>query len=122
MDFNQWFAVHAEMSELGASKYVERHPETLKAFNAALAIGEARGLERAAALCADDFEVGCEGSAWARLSRQAITNPDQFVGADKLIHKQIACDFFRWWYNQPGSNTEQGFDDWWENQQKEAQK
>ena len=30
------------------------------------------------------------------------------------LHKQIACEFFRWWHNQPGSNTEQGFGDWWE--------
>lgn len=27
--------------------------------------------------------------------------------------KRIACDFFYWWWNQPGNNTEQGFDDWW---------
>jgi len=39
---------------------------------------------------------------------------DQLATADKLIHKQIACEFFRWWYNQPGSNTDQGFDEWWE--------
>ena len=27
--------------------------------------------------------------------------------------KSIATDFFREWYNAPGSNTDQGFDDWW---------
>lgn len=27
--------------------------------------------------------------------------------------KRIATDFFRWWYNQPGTNTDDGFDDWW---------
>ena len=32
--------------------------------------------------------------------------------SDDLI-KQIAVDFFRYWYNAPGANTEQGFDEWW---------
>ena len=27
--------------------------------------------------------------------------------------KEISCAFFRWWYNAPGNNTEQGFDEWW---------
>jgi len=82
-----------------------------------LAIGEARGMERAAEIDDDLFpeaHLKIIGKAFAETIRQAITNPDQFVGADKLIHKQIACEFFRWWHNQPGSNTEQGFDDWWE--------
>ena len=26
--------------------------------------------------------------------------------------KKSACRFFRWWWNQPGTNTEQGFDEW----------
>jgi hypothetical protein len=36
--------------------------------------------------------------------------------------KPIATEFFRWWYNQPGSNTDQGFDEWWQlrHQAKEA--
>jgi len=29
------------------------------------------------------------------------------------IAKPIATRFFYWWHNQPGSNTESGFDDWW---------
>lgn len=28
-------------------------------------------------------------------------------------NKAIAIEFFYWWHNQPGANTEQGFDDWW---------
>ena len=28
-------------------------------------------------------------------------------------YKKLATDFFYWWHNQPGSNTQQGFDDWW---------
>lgn len=30
--------------------------------------------------------------------------------------KEICINFFRWWYNQPGQNTEQGFDQWLEGQ------
>lgn len=26
--------------------------------------------------------------------------------------KDLACDFFYWWHNQPGSNTRSGFDDY----------
>ncbi len=26
--------------------------------------------------------------------------------------KQDAVTFFQWWWNQPGSNTEQGYDQW----------
>jgi len=33
------------------------------------------------------------------------------IPKDKL--KEISCAFFRWWYNAPGNNTEQGFDEWW---------
>ena len=88
------------------------------------AASEVRGLERAAGIAAGYKIARCEShrvdavdtTAYAIEEdiRQAITNPDQFATADKLIHKQIACEFFRWWHNQLGSNTEQGFDDWWE--------
>lgn len=27
--------------------------------------------------------------------------------------KKICIKFFYWWYNQPGNDTEQGFDKWW---------
>lgn len=27
--------------------------------------------------------------------------------------KKIATEFFRYWWNKEGSNTDQGFDDWW---------
>lgn len=26
--------------------------------------------------------------------------------------KRDCVDFFRWWFNQPGSNTEQGYEQW----------
>lgn len=28
--------------------------------------------------------------------------------------KEVATEFYYWWHNQPGTNTQQGFDDWWE--------
>ena len=27
--------------------------------------------------------------------------------------KKVAVDFFRYWWNSPGNNTDQGFDHWW---------
>lgn len=35
--------------------------------------------------------------------------------------KEICTSFFYWWYNQPGSNTEQGFDQWYEEKMKQHQ-
>lgn len=32
---------------------------------------------------------------------------------DKETAREIATKFFYWWYNQPGANTQQGFDKWW---------
>lgn len=29
------------------------------------------------------------------------------------IAKKIATEFYRHWHNAPGTNTDQGFDDWW---------
>jgi len=34
--------------------------------------------------------------------------------ASKEAAQTIATDFHFWWMAQPGSNTMQGFDDWWE--------
>ena len=33
-------------------------------------------------------------------------------GMEETI-RDIATEFFRAWYNAPGSNTDQGFEDWW---------
>ena len=33
---------------------------------------------------------------------------------DKEAARKIATEFFYWWYNQLGANTQQGFDAWWE--------
>lgn len=44
-----------------------------------------------------------------RISRQLAAKQ-----GDKELIKKYCTEFFYWWYNQPSSNTEQGFDDWWE--------
>lgn len=31
--------------------------------------------------------------------------------------KIIALEFFYWWHNQPGTNTADGFDEWWNKKQ-----
>lgn len=36
------------------------------------------------------------------------------TGIDKEKAKQIATTFYRWWHNQPGTNTDDGFDQWYE--------
>lgn len=33
---------------------------------------------------------------------------------DKQAAMALATSFYRWWHNQPGTNTDQGFDEWWE--------
>ncbi len=32
----------------------------------------------------------------------------------KKIAKKISTDFYYWWHNQPGTNTQDGFDSFWE--------
>lgn len=38
--------------------------------------------------------------------------------SDKEALKEVATRFCYWWYNQPGTNTEQGFEDWWKLQER----
>ena len=55
----------------------------------------------------------------AVISRQAGMLADlraQLTAAQqsaKEQHGAVAVEFFYWWHNQPGTNTEQGFDEWW---------
>lgn len=32
---------------------------------------------------------------------------------DKTMAKRIAVGFFQYWWNRPGTNTNQGFDEYW---------
>lgn len=38
----------------------------------------------------------------------------------KEAAQKMATDFYYWWHNQPGANTQQGFAEWWQ-QNMEAQ-
>jgi len=31
--------------------------------------------------------------------------------------KNVCCEFFRYWWNEPGNNTDEGFDKWWSKRQ-----
>lgn len=31
--------------------------------------------------------------------------------------KKVCCEFFRYWWNEPGNNTDEGFDKWWSKRQ-----
>jgi hypothetical protein len=39
---------------------------------------------------------------------------DMLENPDKGDIRKIATDFYYWWHNQPGTNTADGFDDWFE--------
>ena len=38
---------------------------------------------------------------------------ERLAGMETMV-SNIATEFFRYWFNAPGSNTDQGFNDWWE--------
>lgn len=44
----------------------------------------------------------------------AASTPSATMSFTEAEIRGVAVEFFCWWYNQPGSNTAQGFDDWWE--------
>jgi len=54
-------------------------------------------------------ECNCPSAAFQSSASPACSKA-LTLDEDKL--KEIATDFFRWWYNQPGANTDQGFDEW----------
>ena len=42
------------------------------------------------------------------------TKPTEKINSKTATLKDIATEFYYWWHNQPGTNTAEGFDDWWE--------
>lgn len=50
---------------------------------------------------------------------QAFTQMKQHIppagsgATTKDLRKKIVTEFFYWWSNHPGTNTEQGFETWW---------
>lgn len=47
------------------------------------------------------------------------TGENNYVVIEKEKFKEVCTGFFFWWYNQPGSNTYQGFDKYCEEVLKE---
>lgn len=60
-------------------------------------------------------DVQAEGIAERQAAIENLNFPDDTTKPhnEHMRAKAIATKFFYWWHNQPGSNTEQGFDDWW---------
>lgn len=54
-----------------------------------------------------------EGEAAYLKSLADITKtPMIFCLTGEKLH-EIVTDFYRYWHNAPGTNTDQGFEDWW---------
>jgi len=53
-------------------------------------------------------------SQWSLLAEDVKT-PEWWLKeiSEEEYLKKHACAFFRWWWNKPGNNTEQGFDKWY---------
>jgi hypothetical protein len=80
-----------------------------------------------AALCEvrDSFPEVEEGhliALWVGINAKELEiTAKRLIGMfEKEPAKAIATEFFYWWHNQPGNNTEQGFDQWWEEKFKKA--
>ena len=78
--------------------------------------------------CLEDPCMGCETFGKYRVGEevprfdphlQVEHESGQILSAEVELIKQIASDFFRFWWNSPGNNTDQGFDDWWKDNKQE---
>jgi hypothetical protein len=45
-------------------------------------------------------------------AQQIIIELDARIAKLEASRKSDCVDFFRWWWNEPGQNTEQGYDEW----------
>jgi len=48
-----------------------------------------------------------------RKAKGLSVNPKNSLPKDLAGFKYMCCAFFRYWWNEPGNNTEQGFDEWY---------
>ena len=77
-----------------------------------------------------EFGLGIDDDANTNLSVAIIELPDGQIVTPQAnmikftspiecdvaaITKTVATEFYRYWHNAPGTNTDQGFDDWWKN-------
>lgn len=63
-------------------------------------------IERVAGAIVDDLRD--EGFAISVVASDTAALPSDYEGV-----KELCTKFFYWWHNQPGTNTQAGFDDWW---------
>jgi len=71
----------------------------------------------------DDFTLVAEGPE--RISEMvaavmAVIHPLIAAAPDKAAFEKVAVEFFYWWHNQPGNNTAEGFNKWWESREAQA--
>lgn len=52
----------------------------------------------------------------------AEVNKSRNDAGEKAEFKKVATEFFSWWWNVGGTNTQDGFDDWWENHRNNLEK
>jgi len=128
-DFEKWYAAFNYQYDFAVSERISHKEVARAAWDKALALGEAIGMECAAriaagykiARCESHYDDACDRTATLIEEdiREAITNPDQLASADKLTHKQVACEFFRWCCNNPAGSMSEAFDEWWEKRREE---
>jgi len=53
-----------------------------------------------------------------------LEHAEQAAEIERLRSKEhieeYCVAFYRWWHNQPGTNTDEGFNDWWESADRKA--
>ncbi len=70
----------------------------------------------------DDAGESTKAEAWNLIADFTVENSKAILGSlstpiaagggEATQVKLIATKFFRWWWNQPGANTDQGYDEW----------
>lgn len=59
-------------------------------------------------------EYGIYGTTRAYDKLESLVSQARAEALNKSALKLIATQFYFWWAHQPGTNTYQGFDAWWE--------
>lgn len=60
-----------------------------------------------------DVAVKYAGTQQLREHIAHVVNVRVPADLEKEAARKMATDFYYWWHNQPGTNTQQGFDEWW---------
>ena len=69
---------------------------------------------KCAKMIAEFKATGEYRKGFADVADKALKEMGSTIHTDAEI-RTIAIEFFIHWYDSPGTNTEQGFDDWWKN-------